>query len=411
MSDNDIRIKSIDNVSSGHKAASDSTSRMRTPSVSRKRSCLTVFLVLIASFIIGGLGGLFFDGILLSYLSKIPFLGNSDLVQVEGSKVIIQRGERTLTDSDLIVKDLRKSTSNSVVGIRKELKKSPPSKININPEFLGSGVVLTADGLIVTSAGIFTDRQAGYQVVDDNGTVYQVENIIYDPASEIALVKAQADDLSVAELDSSEVKVGQTLYSLVTDQLGQLAVASVIVEAKNYQPNFPLDSEKVENYLQSSVKYISLGGPLFNYQGKVVGIKVAQDDESTLIFPASDISSVLDKVIAEDKITRLEFGVKYVNLNDKIAKANDLSRTRGLLIYSAPSSGQSAVKPNSPAYKAGLKANDIITKIGEDEIDSYYLLPQSLQKYSAEEQVEITYWRDNQELQTKVILKEVKQVK
>jgi len=412
MSDNNVRIKSIDNMSIKHddSVADDDQplKAFQSQLVSRKRSCVMGILVIVASFIMGGLGGLFFDYLLLS---KIPLLENSDLVQVGESRVTIQRGEKVIVDNDSIVKDLRKNVSNSIVGIRKEVKKSSAGQINIESEFLGHGVILTADGLIVTSANVLTDRRASYQVVNSEGTVYRVENIIDDPASEIALVKIQANNLSVAELDSTGARVGQTLYALATDQLDRSQAIPIVVEAEHYQVNFPADSEKIENYFRSSIKNISSGSPLFDYQGKLTGIKVAQNDESMLIFSVADVKAILGKVIAENKITRLELGIRYVNLNDKIAKVSDLSRTQGLLIYSKPGSGRLAVKSNGPAAIAGLKANDIIIKIGDVEIDNNYLLPQSLSEYSTEEPIEITYWRDNQELKTQATLKEIKQVK
>ncbi|MFH2105128.1 MAG: S1C family serine protease [Parcubacteria group bacterium] len=375
----------------------------------KSKSCFSFLLVIIISFVIGGLGGLVFDNVLFDYLSRVPFLSDGELLQVKESQVVIQREEKVTTTSEEAVTSLVKDVNAALVAIVKK-QAVASDKVYITPQAEGYGLVLTADGLIVSSDRVFTSQSDQYEIVASDGSVYPIEKLIKDPAGEIAFVKVKADNLTVAELGNSDnLQVGQKVYSVLSNPLGKMEVKSIMLEDVVYNPTFPLDSDLVEYYLKGDVANFAHGSVLFTIDGKVAGLVVPGQQDDRLIYPASDIELALNEVVAKSKITRPVIGVRYVKLNSKLARLNGLSVNEGLLVYN--SAGQVAIKSGSPAAVAGLQAGDVIINIKDKKVNGNYSLPREAKQWNKGEEVEVKYLRAGQEETAKMVIKEIKEVK
>jgi S1-C subfamily serine protease len=406
MKDKKVRIKSVSGLSekdlSEGGAADQRLGR-------NKRFCLIIVIVVVVSFVMGGVGSILFDKFLLGYLTKISFLAENDFFKFEKSKVVIQKEERVVSREEPVLKGLISRVNVSVVGIIKEDEVPNPEEISIVRKMEGYGLIITADGLIVTSSNVFTDAKSKYKVIVSSGNVYEIEKIINDPASEAAFVSVEADGLSVVELGiSDDVAVGQKIFSLVRDPFGNIEVRSGVVESKNYNLTFPQSVEKIEGYFRSGISNLDLGNPLFDFSGRVIGVNVAKEGNDLLALPSDEVGLIIDDIIKERRIIRSRLGMKYVKIDSGIAAVNDLLMDRGLLVFSPDNINKPAVIASGSAFEAGIRFGDIITKIGDREVEEDFILHRALKKFKIGDEIEMTYLRDGKETKTKLILKEVK---
>ena len=401
MKEEDIKIKSIaDNDGEQLPLKKGRQDHRKT------KSCLMILVVIFFSFVVGGLSGLVFDNVLFDYLSRVPWLAESQFLQVRESQVVIQREEKITTTADEAISDLAKNKITAVVSIVKK-STAPADQIYLTPQAEGYGLVLTADGLIITSEAAFVDQPQQYQVLSSSGEVYDIKKVYQDPLSEIAFIKIEADSLAVAELNGvNGLKSGQQLYSMLSNPLGKVEVQNVTLENPEYNPTFPLDSDRVEYYLQGDVVNLVWGSALFTIDGKVAGIVIPGRENDRLIYRAADIEIALGQVLTAGKITYPTLGFRYIKLNSKLAQMNELSVNEGLLIYQ--SSGR-PVETDSPAAIAGLQAGDIITSVAGEKVNSSYVLPRVARNWQLGEEVEIKYLRDGQEKTTTLVIKEIKE--
>ncbi|MBU1178416.1 S1C family serine protease [Patescibacteria group bacterium] len=404
MKEENIKIKSI-----ADKDGVQLSSQGNRKNYRKSKSCLLVLLVIFFGFIAGGLSGLVFDNVLFDYLSRVPWLTESKFLQVKEAQVVIQREEKITTTTDEAVNDLIKNNNAAAVSIIKK-SDSSTNQVFVIPQAEGHGLALTADGLIVTSEAAFISQPQQYQVLNSNGETYDIAKVFKDPLGEIAFIKIKADNLAVAELSSNnDLQPGQQLYSIFNNPLGKNEVKAVMLESLEYNPTFPLDSDRIEYYLQGDSANLTLGSALFTIDGKVVGLVVPGRQDDHLIYQAADLEAAFDRVLTEDKISYPSLGFRYLKLNSKLARMNGLSINEGLLIYQP--AGRPAIVAGSPAAVASLQAGDIITNVAGEKINGNYVLSRQARKWRQGDEVEIKYLRAGQERTTSLIIKEIKEVK
>lgn len=361
--------------------------------------------IVIIGFVAGIIGGGVFDKILLPYLEK--FLGKS------GNVVIRDKVENVSIDENSAVIDVAKKVSPSVVTI--------VSKSNVFDFFgdlnqkkgTGTGFVLTADGLILTNKHVVSDANANYTVIASDGKDYKAKILTTDPSYDLAIIKIDAKNLKVVELgDSDELEVGQRVVA-IGSALGEFenTVTSGVISAKN-RPITAGDGsgsggDVLEGLLQTdaAINPGNSGGPLLNVRGQVVGINTAVANAENIGFaiPVNIAKPAIDSTLKTGKISRPMIGIRYISITKDIAALNDLPVDKGAWLYTG-SSASPAVVPGGPAAKAGLKEGDIITRLGDQEIDKNHGLSSLIQKYSAGEGVELTFLRDGKENKVKVTL-------
>ncbi len=223
--------------------------------------------------------------------------------------------------------------------------------------------------------------------------------------------------MPVVELgDSDKLEVGQKVIAIgnalgqyqnsvttgVVSGIGRIITASDFTGASN---------ETLENVIQTdaAINPGNSGGPLVNIIGQVIGINTAVDLEGQLIgfaIPINMAKSAIKSVIEKGRVIRPMIGVRYIPITKDFAASNNLSVSEGAFVYGGK--GELAVIPGSPAAKAGIKEEDIITKVGDDKIDQNNSLAVLVQKYEVGEKVELTILRDGKETIIEVTLAEMK---
>ncbi|MGC9048970.1 MAG: S1C family serine protease [Patescibacteria group bacterium] len=284
----------------------------------------------------------------------------------------------------------------------------------------GTGFVISsADGLILTNKHVVADEEAEYTVITNEGQKFEAKVLARDPFNDIAVLKVEKINLAEVELgDSDKLEIGQTVVA-IGNALGEYrntvtrGVISGIGRTVTAGDNTGR-SEVLENVIQTdaAINPGNSGGPLINLKGQVIGINVAMNLSGQLIgfaIPINQAKSVIASVKKYGKIVRPFLGVRYIIINEAIAKANNLSVNYGALILRGKNPEDLAITPGGPADKAGLVENDIILEINKQKIDEQHTLAKEIQKYKPGDEVELKVLSKGKEKTVKVTLEEYKQ--
>jgi len=236
---------------------------------------------------------------------------------------------------------------------------------------LGSGVIISTDGVIVTNNHVI-DGADRVTVTMENGRDYTAKVLGRDPQTDIAVIKIEAKNLPAVTLaEASTVEVGDRVLAIGNPfGIGE-TVTSGIVSAKGRRVGILSEVNGYENFIQTdaAINPGNSGGALVDIKGRLVGINTAILSRSGgfqgvgLAVPSDVVGSVAENLAKNGKMVRGFLGVSAQDITPNLAESFDLKEAAGALV--------AEVKPNSPAAKAGLKEGDIITAInGEPVTDS-----------------------------------------
>lgn len=327
--------------------------------------------------------------------------------KVEEDRVKIQSEESVVIDSVkkvgpsvvTIVEDLPAQTGNSFnYGPFSIFGFGEPSIEDPEPRNIGSGFVVSADGLIVTNKHVVSDTSAKYQVLTSEDKTYDVERIYRDPLNDIAILKINAPSLKPVEMgDSSSLSVGQFVIAIGT-ALGEFrntVTTGVIsglgrgITAGNAFEGF---AEKLDNVIQTdaAINPGNSGGPLLNSSAQVIGVNSAVASSAQNIgfaLPINLIKTSLDNFNKGGQFDRAFLGVSYRMLDSEIASLNDL--VAGAYVDS--------VVGGSPAETAGIQRGDIITHFNNSRIEKdKFELSTVISQNKIGDKVTLKVWRQGE---------------
>ncbi|HJY98309.1 MAG TPA: trypsin-like peptidase domain-containing protein [Patescibacteria group bacterium] len=232
------------------------------------------------------------------------------------------------------------------------------------PKDIGTGFVVSADGLIVTNKHVVANADISYKVSTSDGNTFDVGEISRDPSNDIAIIKIDAENLKPVELgDSSNLKVGQFVIAIGT-ALGEFrnTVTTGVISGlgRGIDANgFSGYVERLDNVIQTdaAINPGNSGGPLLNSAGEVIGVNVAVAEGANNIGFAIPINIVKDALAVFKETGKFPakpfLGVEYQIISKQAALINEVPQ--GALIVN--------VIGDSPAEKAGIKTGDIIFKV------------------------------------------------
>ena len=224
---------------------------------------------------------------------------------------------------------------------------------------LGSGVIVSADGYILTNNHVVDDVETVKVELSDDRT-FTGKVVGTDPATDLAVVKINAKGLSPVEFgDSDAAKVGDAVLAIGNPLDVGETVTSGIISAKGRQTGG--DQESYQDFLQTdaAINHGNSGGALVNTAGQLVGINsqilTPGDGNIGLGFaiPSNMAKHVMDQLIATGSVRRAKLGVTVQRVTADLASSLGLASTKGALITSVEDSG--------PAAKAGFKQGDVVT--------------------------------------------------
>ncbi len=277
-----------------------------------------------------------------------------------------------------------------------QLSPRSPSGGQSSEQDIGTGFIVSKEGLIVTSKHVVADTTAKYKIITKDDTSYTVDKIYRDPTNDLAILKINASNLTPVILgDSTRLKVGQMAIAIGT-ALGEfrntVTVGVVSGLGRGITAGSPFEGsvERLDNVIQTdaAINPGNSGGPLLSSSGEVIGINTAVSSEGQNIGFAIPINIVKDALAEFGKtgsFSRPFLGVRYKVITRDLALLNEVPE--GAYVQE--------VVAGSPADKAGIQDEDIITKIDGKKInDTDSGLAVIIASKKVGDQVNIDIWRN-----------------
>lgn len=267
---------------------------------------------------------------------------------------------------------------------------------------LGSGFIISNDGYIFTNNHVVENTDKILVKISD-GKEYEAKIIGSDPKTDIALIKIKPDNgLPTVSLgDSDALRVGEWVVAIGNPFGLEQTVTAGIVSAKGRV----IGAGAYDNFIQTdaSINPGNSGGPLFNMQGKVIGINtaiVAQGQGIGFAIPINMAKNILEDLKTKGKVTRGWLGISIQEISDDIAKNMNYKDKHGVLV--------SDVFKGDPADKAGIKVGDIITEINGKPIKDSHELLLTTAALHVGEKATLKAIRDGKEISFQIVVTERK---
>ena len=256
---------------------------------------------------------------------------------------------------------------------------------------LGSGFIISADGLILTNAHVVREAKEVTVKLSDRRE-FSAKVLGTDTTTDIAVLRINAKDLPVVRLgDARSLEVGDPVLAIGAPYGLEQTATQGIVSAKGRS----LPGDSVVPFIQTdaAVNPGNSGGPLFDGSGAVVGINAQIYSQSggfqglSFSIPINVALKVKDQIVATGKATHARLGVTIQDLNQALAESFGLKRPDGALVAN--------VAPDSAAAAAGLKSGDVITEVNGAPVVRSGELSSLIGLMGPGEKVKLKVWRDH----------------
>jgi serine protease Do len=284
---------------------------------------------------------------------------------------------------------------------------SPRQPRTFKQRALGSGVIVSSDGYILTNNHV-VDGADDVRVEMTDGRTLSAKVIGKDKPSDLALIKVSATDLhSIALGNSDGVQVGDVVLA-VGNPLGVgQTVTMGIISAKGRSTNDGSGDVSYEDFLQTDapINHGNSGGALVNTKGELVGINSQILSESGgnigigFAIPSNMAKHVMDELRTSGKVTRAQLGVSVQEVTSDLAESLGLKSVGGAIIGS--------VTPGSAADRAGLKQGDVIEAFNGQQIHDINTLRNRVAETAPGSAADVTIVRDGSERHVSVKLDEM----
>ena len=292
------------------------------------------------------------------------------------------------SDGKLSDKEIIKKVSPAVVGIECYAFGN-----SFTPSSSGSGIIMTADGYIVTNAHVVEDA-AGITVVLENGDAYAAELIGADSDTDLAVLKIEASNLTYAEFgNSDELERGDRVIAIGNPGGTVLAGSTTVGMVSGLNRNINSSSPYSTSYIQvdAAINPGNSGGALVNEYGQVVGInsaKIAETDYEGIGFaiPINEALPIIQELMQYGHVTgRAALGIQGYMINEAVAAMRRMPVGFGI----------EAVDPSSDLASKNVVAGDIFTYINDKQVTSYDVLANELAEFKPGDTVKLTIYRSS----------------
>lgn len=395
------------------------TAQHTTPKKTKKKSGSGRKAALVACSLALALCVGFGGGLAGAYIMKDS--GSSDkpvaVTADENTKVVTAKENN---DSEINVIEASKSTK-GVTTVQQVVKNVKDSVVEITTESTsyssfygqyvvtgaGSGVIISSDGYIITNNHVIEDA-SNVKVTLTDGKSYDAKVIGTDETLDIALLKIEAEDLTVAVLgSSSDLEVGE-MAIVIGNPLGQLGgtVTTGIISSQNR--NIKIDGKNME-LLQTdaAINPGNSGGGLFDAEGNLVGIVVAKSISTSsgqtvegigYAIPIDNVKKIINDLKTKGHVTKAYLGVSTVEVKSEKEKQYYGVENEGVYVYS--------VYKGQAAEKADIRVGDLIKKFDGKDVESTDALSKMVTEKEPGDKVDVVIFRDGEEITLEVTLGE-----
>jgi serine protease Do len=271
---------------------------------------------------------------------------------------------------------------------------------------LGSGVITTADGFILTNNHLVEGAdEINIKLADSEE--YQAKVIGRDPKTDLALLKIEPKrPLQYATFgNSDELRVGDWVIAIGNPFGFEQTVTAGIVSGKSRV----IGGGPYDNFIQTdaSINPGNSGGPLFNMDGNMVGVNTAIYSRTGgnigigFAIPVNMVRGIMQQLKEQGKVVRGWLGVMIQQVTPELAEQFGLERPIGALV--------AGVSPGSPAAAAGIKPGDVIVEFGTTQILQMSMLPAQVAQIPPGTKAKVILIRDGKRMQTTVTIEELRE--
>ena len=312
--------------------------------------------------------------------------------------------------------DVAKNTIDAVVHIKTEQTKSTPLYENFfgmiinkgvqNQTYsaFGSGVIIDPEGYIITNNHVVQDAERISVTMNDKRT-FEAELIGNDPATDLALIKINAESLQTIPFGNSDnAQVGEWVLAIGNPFNLTSTVTAGIISAKARNMDIIENTDGLESPIESfiqtdaAVNSGNSGGALVDADGKLIGIITAIASGNgyytgySFAIPSNLAQKVATDLRQHGYVQRAYLGVNVAEVDSRLAEYKGLKEIKGVYL--------GRVIKNAAAYNAGMRDGDIILSINNIEVNSYAEIMEEIGKHSPGDEVTIVYSRNNKHYTT-----------
>ncbi len=279
-----------------------------------------------------------------------------------------------------------------------------PNRTNTYVAF-GSGVIISPDGYIVTNNHVVEGADKITVTFNDRREM-EATIVGMDPATDLALIKVDADDLVYLTFgDSDNVKVGEWVLAVGNPFNLTSTVTAGIVSAKARNINILGAQSAIESFIQTDavVNRGNSGGALVNSDGELIGINAAIASHTgvyegySFAIPANIVHKVVEDLRNYGEIQRAYIGVQIRDIDAAFADELGLDEVKGIYV--------AGVVENGGAYEAGIREGDVILSVNDVDINTVSELMGAIGQHNPGEIITVGVNRDNEKLFYDVTLK------
>lgn len=287
----------------------------------------------------------------------------------------------------------------------------------------GTGFIISEDGMILTNAHVVLDKEADYTVLTNDGKKIPAKVLARDSFRDLAIIKIETEksvdnegrvaskSFPVVKMGNSDkLQIGQTVIA-IGNALGEfrntVSVGVISGLGRKVTASGEGITQTLEDVIQTdaAINKGNSGGPLLNLKGEVIGVNFAMAEQAENIgfaIPINHAKKIVDQVKTSGKFVYPFLGVKYILINEKNQKDNDLPVNYGAWVIK----GEASISPGSAAEKAGIKEGDIILEFNQEKITTENSLAKLIMKYNPGDKVVLKILREGKENLIQVTLGE-----
>lgn len=340
--------------------------------------------------------------------SDTPFWSDEDLQKID-DRFVFRSVARSVTPTVVYIETVISTRNRRSVEEDEEEENQfwrrfmPPRTRTV-----GSGVVISSDGYILTNNHVIEDAvRDGITVTLEDKRTYDARVVGRDPSTDLAVLKIDSDGLETALIGNSDnVEVGEWVLAIGNPFRLRSTVTAGIVSALSREVEIINDALRIESFIQTdaAINRGNSGGALVNTSGELIGINTAIATQSGsyqgygFAVPSNLALKVARDIIEYGEVRRGMLGVSIQSVDSRIARRVGLEQIKGVMILD--------VEGDGAAGRAGIRSSDVVLKVNGDAVSESNQLQEKVAMFRPEDRIILTVWRDGEEREHEVILDE-----
>ncbi|MCL4393751.1 MAG: trypsin-like peptidase domain-containing protein [Chloroflexi bacterium] len=374
----------------------------------QKRYMALLTFAMLFAVLVGVVGGGVMGGLTGYYVARSAETSsaqsNANVLPAKpaGASIPVTAANVTLQEDSAVV-DAVKQVQPAVVTVVNQMQPQQGFRgLTVSPTASGSGVIIDANGHIVTNNHVIDGAQS-LQVIFADGTKADATLVGADPVLDIAVIKVNAKMPAVAQFgNSGSLEPGQVAIAIgspLGDYRGTVTVG--VISGLNRT----VDTETGLIQTDAAINNGNSGGPLIDSLGQVIGINTlvvrssGNDNVAEglgFAIPSNLVKATVSQLISTGSVQHPYIGIAYQQVDPQIATQLNLNTTNGVVV--------TQVDPSSPAAQAGLQEGDVILAINGETLDQDHVLTGVLLSHKPGETLSLTVLRNGRQIQSSLVL-------